>query len=517
MRRRPSTRPFQGALTGSEEDAKAEQWFLNHGGGDAGVGISPVTPPAVAAQGHRRSPLHCVTVFTLLLVAAALVVLLLWLTTRDGRMQASSRTRPPHIVFILADDLGWADLSYNGNPQIRTPNIDALAWNGVRLTRLYHQPLCTPSRTAIMTGRYPIHTGMQHFVIKMSEPRGLPLNLKLLPEWLNDLGYTSYMLGKWHLGFHKSAYTPTNRGFLSYVGSWGGSCEYTTHQRAPIGSTDYGLDFRRNLTLAPEDSGRYYTELVTEEAISLIRNHPVDKPMFLYVAHLAPHYGTVRVPIEAPAEYLEGYDFVTEMNRTIYAGGDVSKLAGIDGVSHLRSLRDPFADQPRHEMLLNIDSKDGSEAIIQDSYKLVFGAFPDGTSQWLEIPGKRLPAAEEAELARQSCISCTAYRVLAMRGRSPNCGEAGSIYSTPVKCGKRNSSTAPCDSTLAPCLYDINADPCEYNDIANENPEIVRQLQARISAYKKGALKPVNLDQDPSAFPHNHGGAWVSWKDKLPT
>lgn len=605
------------ALTGSEEDAKAEQWFLNRGGGDAGVGISPVTPPAVAAQGHRRRPLHCVTVFTLLLVAAALVVLLLWLTTRDGRMQASSRTRPPHIVFILADDLGWADLSYNGNPQIRTPNIDALAWNGVRLTRLYHQPLCTPSRTAIMTGRYPIHTGMQHFVIKMSEPRGLPLNLKLLPEWLNDLGYTSYMLGKWHLGFHKSAYTPTNRGFLSYVGSWGGSCEYTTHQRAPIGSTDYGLDFRRNLTLAPEDSGRYYTELVTEEAISLIRNHPVDKPMFLYVAHLAPHYGTVRVPIEAPAEYLEGYDFVTEINRTIYAGmvaaldmsvgkifdalneremlndtllsfssdngaaatywdvnaaspyplrgekatlweggvrvpgflwtarplwrgpgsqydhlfhatdwlptlyemagGDVSKLAGIDGVSHLRSLRDPFADQPRHEILLNIDSKDGSEAIIQDSYKLVFGAFPDGTSQWLEIPGKRLPAAEEAELARQSCITCTAYQVLAMHGRSPSCGEAGSIYSTPVKCGKRNSSTAPCDSTLAPCLYDINADPCEYNDIANENPEIVRQLQARISAYKKGALKPVNLDQDPSAFPHNHGGAWVSWKDKLPT
>ncbi|KAL3244572.1 hypothetical protein MRX96_047177 [Rhipicephalus microplus] len=122
-----------------------------------------------------------------------LTVLVFWIKTHDGQVQASPTTRPPHIVFILADDLGWADLSYNGNPQIRTPNIDALAWNGVRLTRLYHQPLCTPSRSAIMTGRYPIHTGMQHFVIMMSEPRGLPLNLKILPEWLNDLGYASYI------------------------------------------------------------------------------------------------------------------------------------------------------------------------------------------------------------------------------------------------------------------------------------------------------------------------------------
>ncbi|KAL1478791.1 hypothetical protein MTO96_052383 [Rhipicephalus appendiculatus] len=240
--------------------------------------------------------------------------------TRDGREQASPTTRPPHIVFILADDLGWADLSYNGNLQIRTPNIDALAWNGLQLTRLYHQPMCTPSRAAIMTGRYPIHTGMQHFVIKMGEPRGLPLNLKVLPEWLNDLGYASYMVGKWHLGFHKTEYTPTNRGFLSHLGNWGGACEYTTHEWATVGSTDYGLDFRRNSTLAPEDSGRYYTELITEEAVSLIKNHPVDKPMFLYVAHLAPHYGTPRVRLEAPAEYYEGYDFIGTRNRKIYAG-----------------------------------------------------------------------------------------------------------------------------------------------------------------------------------------------------
>ncbi|XP_075743510.1 arylsulfatase B isoform X2 [Rhipicephalus microplus] len=579
----------------------------------AGATSSPTTRVRVSVPEERNRAVQCILKFAVLLVTVTLAVLVVWITTRNERVQSSPFRRPPHIVFILADDLGWADLSYNGNPQIRTPNIDALAWNGVRLTRLYHHPLCTPSRAAIMTGRYPIHTGMQHFVIKAAEPRGLPLNLKLLPEWLNDLGYSSYMVGKWHLGFHKTEYTPTRRGFLSHVGSWSGACEYTTHEWATLGTTDYGLDFRRNLTLAPEDSGRYYTEIVTEEAVSLIKNHPVEKPMFLYVAHLAPHYGSIRVKLEAPAEYLEGYDFIGVRNREIYAGmvsaldksvgkifkalhergmlndtflsfssdngaaatywgtgvassyplrgekstlweggvhvpgfiwtaqsmwtgrgsrydhifhatdwlptlyemagGEVSKLGGIDGVSHLRSLADPLVYPPRNEVLLNIDPIEGNEAIIHDSYKLVYGAFPSGTSQWLDVPGSRLPTAEETDLAHESCIKGMSYKILKTAGFSPNCGEGGDVYSTAVNCGNRNSSKVPCDSRVAPCLYNVNIDPCEYYNIANENPEIVLKLQARISAYKKGALKPSNLPNDPSSFPHNHDGAWVSWKD----
>ncbi|KAL1478792.1 hypothetical protein MTO96_052384, partial [Rhipicephalus appendiculatus] len=128
----------------------------------------------------------------------------------------------------------------------------------------------------------------------------------------------------------------------------------------------------------------------------------------------------------------------TDWLPTLYelAGGDLSKLPGIDGVSHLQSIGDPLAYPPRSEVLLNID-----------------------------------PIEEEAELAYQSCIKGITYKVLTKRGFSPNCGEGGGVYSTPVKCGNRNSSKAPCDSTVAPCLYDIISDPCEYNDIATENPE----------------------------------------------
>ncbi|KAH7980784.1 hypothetical protein HPB49_019220 [Dermacentor silvarum] len=91
---------------------------------------------------------------------------------------------------------GWNDVSYHGCPQIRTPNIDALAWNGIRLRRYYTQPLCTPSRAALLTGRYPLNIGFQHSIIYNEEPRGLPLWASLLPQWLADLGYVTHHLGK---------------------------------------------------------------------------------------------------------------------------------------------------------------------------------------------------------------------------------------------------------------------------------------------------------------------------------
>ena len=105
----------------------------------------------------------------------------------------------PNIVFIMADDLGNADLGYRGG-EIRTPNIDKLARTGVRCESFYGMPVCTPARAALMTGRYPIRHGLQTLVIFPSHGYGLPTDERTLPQSLKDAGYQTYMVGKWHLG-----------------------------------------------------------------------------------------------------------------------------------------------------------------------------------------------------------------------------------------------------------------------------------------------------------------------------
>ncbi|CAN8029616.1 unnamed protein product, partial [Ixodes persulcatus] len=142
---------------------------------------------------------------------------------------ALAKKMPPHIVFILADDLGWDDVSFHGSSQIPTPNIDVLAADGITLHNYYVQPMCTPSRAALMTGLYPIRTGMQHWVIRSPEPWGLPLEIKLMPEHLKDLGYSTHLVGKWHLGYFKKEYTPTYRGFDTFYGYYNGYIDYYSH------------------------------------------------------------------------------------------------------------------------------------------------------------------------------------------------------------------------------------------------------------------------------------------------
>lgn len=231
---------------------------------------------------------------------------------------ASDSSQYPNIIFILADDLGWNDVGFHGSNQIPTPNIDALAYSGVILNNYYTQPICTPSRSALMTGRHPIHNGMQFDVLYGTQPWGLPLDQVLLPQYLKRLGYVSRAVGKWHLGHFHEVYAPTSRGFDSHYGYWLGNEDYYTHISDIYVYTTKenfkGYDFRRDMNVSWDSYNKYGTDLFTEEAETIVRSHDTTRPLFLYVAHQATH-----APLQAPQELIDRFTYIPQLSRRIFA------------------------------------------------------------------------------------------------------------------------------------------------------------------------------------------------------
>ncbi|KAH7973120.1 hypothetical protein HPB52_021767 [Rhipicephalus sanguineus] len=184
-------------------------------------------------------------------------------------------SRPPHIIFLLADDLGWNDVSFHGSRQIPTPNIDALAANGVVLQRHYSTAMCTPSRAAFMTSRYPPRVDLKYMALAHASKVALPLRFEVLPQWLKRLGYSTHMIGKWHLGFDSFEYTPTGRGFDTFFGYYNGDEFYYNHTSVQEGHC--GLDFWHNIgnrtQVITDLNGTYSTHAYTDEAKRIIASH----------------------------------------------------------------------------------------------------------------------------------------------------------------------------------------------------------------------------------------------------
>ncbi len=223
----------------------------------------------------------------------------------------------PNIVYILVDDMGYRDTGFSGNRTIRTPNLDRLAAEGAILNCLYGQPLCSPTRGALMTGRYPVHTGL-YAVVFPRAPWGLPLEERTLAEALREGGYETAMVGKWHLGESDERYLPTRRGFDHQYGSWFGMVDYFTHKRGKF------VDWHRDDKLVADDG--YSTDLLAEEACRLIRGKSPDKPLFLYLA-----FNAVHTPLQATAEGEAAYPDLDGERKT-YAAMVTAMDAGVGKV-----------------------------------------------------------------------------------------------------------------------------------------------------------------------------------------
>jgi arylsulfatase A-like enzyme len=242
-------------------------------------------------------------------VSATLWVIVGVLFLACGNALAAAPKPKPNIIYIIADDLGWKDVGYHGS-DIKTPTIDKLAATGTRLEQFYAQPLCTPTRAALMTGRYPFRYGLQTAVIPASNTLGtygLPTDEYTLAQMLKDAGYRTAIVGKWHLGHSDQKYWPKQRGFDSQYGMLIGEADYFTHEIE--GVEDW---YRDNEPLQEEG---YSTTLFGNEAVKLIETHDKKKPLFLYLTFNAPH-----TPYQAPQEYLDQYGKEENPARRAYAG-----------------------------------------------------------------------------------------------------------------------------------------------------------------------------------------------------
>ncbi|MBD1390016.1 sulfatase-like hydrolase/transferase [Neiella sp. HB171785] len=240
-------------------------------------------------------------------ILAALALPLLLIT----QLQAAQQR--PNIVIILADDLGYNDVGFTGDTPIQTPNLDQLAADGVRFDNAYvTHPYCGPSRAALLTGRYQARFGMENNVTYAPYDRhmGLPLDQTMFPKRLQQAGYKTGMVGKWHLGgaLH---FQPQNRGFDYFYGFLGGGHNYHPDDVA-VGHTDeYWMPMVRNGK--PAEFDEYMTTALSKDAAQFIERN-AEQPFMLYVSYNAPH-----TPLEAPAELIAKYQHLDNPNRAIYA------------------------------------------------------------------------------------------------------------------------------------------------------------------------------------------------------
>ena len=160
----------------------------------------------------------------------------------------SAAAQPPNIVLIIADDLGREDCGFMGGKVIKTPCLDALAAKGAILDAHYVQPVCSPTRAALMTGRYPMRHGLQVGVVRPWAQYGLPLGETTLAEVLQRKGYQTAIVGKWHLGHFQPAYLPTKRGFHHQYGHYNGAIDYNSHIR------DGGFDWHKDDKVCHDDA-----------------------------------------------------------------------------------------------------------------------------------------------------------------------------------------------------------------------------------------------------------------------
>ncbi len=424
-----------------------------------------------------------------------------------GSPTDAKNEKAPNFVILFADDLGYGDLGVFGNPNIKTPNLDRMASRGQKWTNFYvAAPVSTPSRTGLLTGRLPIRSGMcseKRRVLFPDSEGGLPPGEITIASVLKENGYHTAAIGKWHLG-HKSPYLPTDHGFESYLG-----IPYS-NDMDKIEATDYftladmeryqayNVPLMRNTEIIerPADQ-RTITKRYTEEAISQIQNLK-DKPFFIYLAYSFPH-----IPLFRSAEFKDisraGIygDVVEEIDWSVGKILETLENAGIDDNTFVVFTSD-------NGPWLTFKTHGGSAGLLRGGKGGTFeGGMREPTVFWW--PGKIKPGvimemATTMDLLPTICnlanIKLPDDRIYdgfdispVIFGNGPNPRDVVIYYRDTevfaVRKGpyKAHFITQPEYGSSEriihdpPLLYNLDVDPSEKFDIAQDNPVIIAEIR----------------------------------------
>lgn len=421
----------------------------------------------------------------------------------------------PNVVFLLADDLGREDCGFMGGKQIKTPHLDKLASAGAKLDAFYVQPVCSPTRAALMTGRYPMRHGLQVGVVRPWAQYGLPLDEQTLAQALKGAGYATAIVGKWHLGHYAPEALPTRRGFDHQYGHYNGALDYFTHVR------DGGFDWHRD-DKECRDEG-YSTHLIAKDASQFVKEHAGKKPFFLYVP-----FNAVHAPHQVPDEYMKPYGDLTG-ERKKYAG----MLAAMDeAVGQIVDAVEKAGVRKNTLFVFSSDNGGPQPGVVTDNGKWRAGkgtlyeggvrvaAFatwdghikagstvsePLHMVDWYPTLVKLCGAKVEQKLPLDGL---DIWPTLTEGKPSPHdvilintTPNTGAVRAGDWKLVVRNGADDP-DGGEAPApkkkgkdkdgveLFNLKDDPFEKTDLADKHPERAKELQAKLSGFAKHAVAP---------------------------
>lgn len=429
--------------------------------------------------------------------------------------QASAQDAPrPNILYIVADDLGWADVGFHGS-DIRTPTLDALAADGARLEQYYAEPMCTPTRAALMTGRYPLRYGLQTGVIPQGHTYGLATDEWLLPQALKEAGYETAIVGKWHLGHADPKYWPRQRGFDHQYGPLIGEIDYFTHQ------VDDRVDWYRDNEAVVEEG--YSTTLLGNDAVTLIEDHDPSVPLFLYLA-----FNAVHTPYQAPQDYLDQYADIADPSRQAYAASATAMddqigrvVAALDAKGMLDDtlivfqsdnggVRDAAfagAITDMSKVVLPADNgpyRAGKGTVYEGGTRVVAlanwpghiaeGSVVDGMIHTVDM-FPTLVGLAGGDLGKSKPLDgLDVWETISTGAPSPRTEVVYNIE--PQRAGIREGDWKLVWHTMLPQsveLFDIAKDPSETQNLAAEHPETVAGLQKRADALAAEAQAPILL------------------------